>query len=352
MKQAIYAGHETEERYRVVIRNLRIRQRESSIGYGWHEYAQIKLRHLYDFVVESVWLEQTYNDGIAASNCKRGVIKDIYVEVNRGDGGNLGSCVNVVCDHIIARGYGSGDRWGSGWWLAGYHKLCTLMNSAAWQLYEYGFAVESGAHSLVIGCVAYSVKSRSNSAGINIYNNPIVSVVGCGFFDCRAGIRLNSTYRASISDCHFYQCYEGIVGEGTNGLRNAVISGCIFDNENWTVNDINLNGNCQNILIHHNWFRDPPKLDNIQGSNIVFRRNMNYPTENSGVATIPSGQSSVTFNHGLKGVAPDGGNLKVVLGPKHSEVADAVWTADSTQITITVPNPVSADRQIAWYAEV
>ena len=67
---------------------------------------------------------------------------------------------------------------------------------------------------------------------------------------------------------------------------------------------------------------------------------------NSGTATIPNGQTSVTFAHGLAGKP-----TLVVLGATHDEVADAVWSADATNITITIPAAVTADRDISWYAE-
>jgi len=83
------------------------------------------------------------------------------------------------------------------------------------------------------------------------------------------------------------------------------------------------------------------------GANTIIRHNRGYATENSGIATIPSGQTSVTFTHGLAGTP-----TIVVLGATHSEVADAYVSAkDATNITITVPNAVSADREISWYAE-
>jgi len=66
---------------------------------------------------------------------------------------------------------------------------------------------------------------------------------------------------------------------------------------------------------------------------------------NRGNATITSGNTSTTFAHDLP-AAPD----IVVLGPTHAEVADAVWSADDTNITITVPSAVSADRKISWFA--
>ncbi|MHC1596787.1 MAG: pectate lyase family protein [Methermicoccaceae archaeon] len=68
---------------------------------------------------------------------------------------------------------------------------------------------------------------------------------------------------------------------------------------------------------------------------------------NRGNATITSGNTSTTFAHDLW-TTPD----IVVLGPTHAEVADAVWSADEDNITITVPSAVSADRKISWFAMI
>jgi hypothetical protein len=73
----------------------------------------------------------------------------------------------------------------------------------------------------------------------------------------------------------------------------------------------------------------------------------NYVTENSGTATILSGQTSVTFAHGINAGIPN----VVTLGATHAEVADAIWSADATNITITVPSAVTANRNISWSAE-
>ena len=80
--------------------------------------------------------------------------------------------------------------------------------------------------------------------------------------------------------------------------------------------------------------------------NLTCFGNIGFVTENSGTATIASGATSVTVDHGLAGTP-----TVVVLGATHSEVADAVWSADATNITITVPSAVTADRDISWYAE-
>ncbi|MBW2649201.1 MAG: right-handed parallel beta-helix repeat-containing protein [Deltaproteobacteria bacterium] len=136
------------------------------------------------------------------------------------------------------------------------------------------------------------------------------------------------------------------------GGESVTIIGNIFC-ENWY--GVKLEGhegyNTQNIVIEDNiLLNNSHGAINITGTpaptNYTIRNNIGFPTESSGIATIPSGQTSVTVAHGLAGTP-----TSVVLGPTHAEVVDAVWSADDTNIIITVPSAVSADRQIAWYAE-
>jgi len=71
-----------------------------------------------------------------------------------------------------------------------------------------------------------------------------------------------------------------------------------------------------------------------------------YVTENCGVATIPSGSSSVTVNHEMS-VAPN----VVKLTGTHSEVRDCwVTNITDTQFTINAPAAVTADRDVIWDA--
>ena len=64
------------------------------------------------------------------------------------------------------------------------------------------------------------------------------------------------------------------------------------------------------------------------------------------MATIKTGQKSVTFVHGMDR-API-----IVLGATNAQVADAIWSSTNTNITISVSVNVTEDRKIAWYAEV
>ena len=77
---------------------------------------------------------------------------------------------------------------------------------------------------------------------------------------------------------------------------------------------------------------------NCEGSFPILRK--------SGMATIKTGQNSVTFTHGMDGTPI------VVLGATNVQVTDAIWSSTNKNITISVSVNVTADRNIAWYAEV
>ncbi len=79
---------------------------------------------------------------------------------------------------------------------------------------------------------------------------------------------------------------------------------------------------------------------------VVVRRNAGYVTENSGVATIPAGSTSVTVSHGLS-AAPS----KVLVTP-YANISVWVTNITSSSFTITTSSAPSASVNVAWYAEV
>jgi hypothetical protein len=77
--------------------------------------------------------------------------------------------------------------------------------------------------------------------------------------------------------------------------------------------------------------------------NIKVKSNIGFITENSGTATITA-STSVTFNHGLAGTP-----THVECGFETIGYGSWIWSATSTQITITVAN--SGTYTFSWYAE-
>jgi len=85
------------------------------------------------------------------------------------------------------------------------------------------------------------------------------------------------------------------------------------------------------------------------GSNVTvyFRRNAGYPTEASGTATISSGSTSVTVNHGLVCTPSE-----VLIAPL-AQPSGNLWVSNitSTSFTINISTAPSANLSVAWLAE-
>jgi parallel beta-helix repeat protein len=79
----------------------------------------------------------------------------------------------------------------------------------------------------------------------------------------------------------------------------------------------------------------------------VIKHNRGYVTENSGIATILSGQTSVTVAHGLVATPS-----KVVVTPRGN--IGSVWVSarNATNITISCSSAPTTNTMVDWYAEV
>lgn len=74
----------------------------------------------------------------------------------------------------------------------------------------------------------------------------------------------------------------------------------------------------------------------------------NKLAKNRGTATIAKDKTSVEVAHGLVGTPKT-----VIVTGRHGETSDAIVSArDATNITITVPSAVTADRVVDWYVEM
>jgi len=107
-----------------------------------------------------------------------------------------------------------------------------------------------------------------------------------------------------------------------------------------------------NVNYYGPYYASDNYVDNANvyiGNNITvyFRRNAGYPTEASGTATISSGSTSVTVNHGLV-CTPS----KVLITPL-AQPSGNLWVSNitSTSFTINISSAPSANLSVAWSAE-
>jgi len=193
-----------------------------------------------------------------------------------------------------------------------------------------------------IGCLA------TGNSGIGIYARDKPSIVSCVLKDNSGdGIRLYSTSgQANIIGCWIYNNDDhGIYIYDT--ANHVKIIGNYIDNSG-DANIISSGSSGHNLIFlnyigtNHGW-----SLPVYAASSDKVKFNQNWITANSGTATISSGSSSVTVNHGM-----DRTPSQVMVTGTHSEVTDC-WVTDitSTQFTIHVPSAVTADREVYWVAE-
>jgi len=84
-----------------------------------------------------------------------------------------------------------------------------------------------------------------------------------------------------------------------------------------------------------------------QGVNTIVKQNVGYPTENSGTATIPAGNTSTTVSHGLM-CTPS----KVFITPLRQLIGQ-IWVENitGTSFAIRVSEAPTVNLPVAWYAE-
>lgn len=86
-----------------------------------------------------------------------------------------------------------------------------------------------------------------------------------------------------------------------------------------------------------------------------FRNNTGFVNENSGTATIPSGNTSVTVSHGIGGpnysLTLEDGDIS--LTPLDNIAGRSIWVsgANSDNFTINISDTLASDVDIAWVAE-
>lgn len=85
------------------------------------------------------------------------------------------------------------------------------------------------------------------------------------------------------------------------------------------------------------------------GSNNEFKYNKGYITENSGSASITTGQTTVSVNHGLATTLTN-----VVITPTSSTGGKDWWVSGkaASQFTINIDSTHTSDISFDWYGEV
>ena len=193
---------------------------------------------------------------------------------------------------------------------------CTMINNG-----DYGIIVSADATDVIIdSCMIKDTQAVPTQNGIITAGN-----------------------RTIVSNCQIHNAT--VNGVALSDVDSAIITGNMITGAGaWGINMIGTSDYC---IITDNDLRGSANIMNVRGDNNQISGNLGFVTENSGTALILNGQTSVTIDHGLAGTP-----TVVVVTGEHAETSDAVVTSKTaTQITITVPAAVTANRTVNWYVE-
>jgi len=214
----------------------------------------------------------------------------------------------------------------------------------------------------------YGIDVGGGSQYISIVGNVITGQTIAGMRVCDSDTNGNPTYVLVMGNLiDVPNAYNGIsVGWSSGNMKafyvyvigNYILNATCYaltkdsnsDNiyfiENYApIKGMIIVGSQTNIFVYRNI------IAGITGSGMQYatiKQNRGYLTENSGVATISSGQTRVTVSHGLAS-APS----KVLVSPL-AQPSGKIWVENitSSSFDIVTDTAPSSGLNVAWYAEV
>ncbi len=182
---------------------------------------------------------------------------------------------------------------------------------------SYGIVADASKRNIIIGNV---VSERDE--GISLWTNTTENIIQNNMIAAckKYGIRVRS-------GCDY----------------NTVVNNKVINSARGIVSESKYN------MIVGNYLKDNSVYNmSITETENMVRQNYGYVTENSGVATLPAGSTSVTVNHGLA-TTPS----KVLITPL-GQPPGKLWVENitDTSFNIVTDTAPSVDLKVAWYAEV
>ena len=218
-----------------------------------------------------------------------------------------------------------------------------IINNYFYSGTNYAIHIPSGSDGTIIHGNHIKTISRGISVGAErciVSNNLLEDVKGYPFV--LSGSR-NLAVGNILENCGGYNGNEPVRIGGSYNIFEHNLIGPLHEG---STDTIYVSGDYS--IIRFNDLRNADrKTIVVSGTDVTVKDNKGYTTENWGTATILSGYSSVTVDHGLV-AAPS--NIR--LTGTHSEVANC-WVEDITdsQFTIHTSNTVTANRDVYWIAE-
>ena len=144
---------------------------------------------------------------------------------------------------------------------------------------------------------------------------------------------------------------EIVMGDSTHCPSGCLIEGKALGNHRVEagLQLVNGSGNRYSLLMFENTtiIGTLNEADDYQILNTIDKPLDGHRTRNSGNATIPNGSRTVVVDHGLVRTP----RIVIVTGINSETVGAYVSARNETTFTVTVPNNITVDTEIDWFAE-
>jgi len=223
--------------------------------------------------------------------------------------------------------------------------------------------VQSRAFSLVF--TGYNIRLTDVYVGENYSDEWIIGILnGYDVFISRLWFWTDNTYRGVVLSGGNRIIVRDVIVKGMRnevfriqGVNNAVVDNVIVDGGTYTTGTVfflNNNTNLEIRNVYAKYTTTPvnvysglwPRLVNCRFLNV--NNNVEYRSENRGVATIPAGQTRVTVTHNLI-ATPTKFQITPLGAPPGKLWVENITLTSFDIVTDTAP---TADLKVSWYAEV
>jgi len=317
--------------------------------------------HTFNFIISNCFFDRTnryggvalglasgqYHYGVHISNVRisRAAGAGLHVEV-----GDVATLSNVITSLSGRQGF---EIYGGKAFLTN----CVAVDSGQAQTATYyGFSITSEAK--LTNCYAYQTGTKTILRGASIYGS-YSEIVNCAFYGEYHGLH--------IEGANYVKVLGGVYTSGWHGrisLNNALytmIRGATIAKAT-TYGGVEETGTTDYTIVTDNYFTGTGRAVVFVGANSKAYRNINYVTENSGIATFSGDGSTKSFlgpEHGLAITDPN--KITVRVSPISTDARDAspvtgaVDPTDNTRLRFYFASPPIAGTDnvvVAWKAEV
>lgn len=317
--------------------------------------------------------------GFNFEGVSQAVLTEISVQGSLGTGVEILNCVDLYVsssrsDNNTSRGFSIKDS--EGMYFSG---VTAFGNNIAWD-FPVG-VVGNNKNMFFVNCVGDSSESfnwliselntsfftncwgaTQQDTGVNAFAAGFflstAAVFNIGFDNCRS--INNNSHGFNVSDgcarINFVNCTaeaNGQSGAGS-GLNLSTSSDCGFSNGYLTSNASNgiivSSAAVRPIITENHFITNTGAAVSNSSTTAVIRNNLGHITENNGLATIPSGSTSVVVSHGLD-TTPADGDITTIMreNPTNDPGNIYITSVTSTQFTINSRNdPGASNLDFGW----